>query len=198
MSKVIVVRGGSNPPADFNIHMNLLLWTSEFLKAALKKEWTQAEPRVIDLADEDPDIFKVYATFLYKQKFANKLFVKDRPKTADWTTLTKSYVLGEKLLDAEFEDFITEMVAQAKWCDEDLLETAGASNIHTMYEGTPLASKGRMLFAELVADYASPQRFAENKHSYPTEFVFDVAFIHNNRSSQIKTIPTRQLSIPRA
>ncbi|KAI4697933.1 uncharacterized protein J4E84_001067 [Alternaria hordeiaustralica] len=60
----------------FHVHKSVLCKTSLFFKNATKPEWTVSTPRPIDLSDEDPKIVRL------------------------------SYLLGEKLMDATFQDAV--------------------------------------------------------------------------------------------
>lgn len=50
---------------SFSVHHALLSKTSEFFKAALKKEWTEGQKRVIDLPEDDSDTVYTYIQWLY-------------------------------------------------------------------------------------------------------------------------------------
>jgi hypothetical protein len=49
----------------FMIQENVLCANSEFFARALKKEWAEGENRQVHLRDTDPDVFAVWAKWLY-------------------------------------------------------------------------------------------------------------------------------------
>ena len=150
----------------------------------MKREWTKALPRVIDLdgtatggglSVSEADIFKIYATWLYKRQIPVK--ISDGGKTSEgraWELLTRAYLLGERLLDTTFKDIVMDgMLARVNENEGGTLSYPTKKAIKAMYEGTCEGSLGRQFFAEVTADYASKSSFARGKDVYPAEFLFD-------------------------
>lgn len=91
----------------FLIHENVICANSEYFARALKKEWAEGENRQIHLRDTDPDVFAVWAKWLYTGRLCylravyegqNKSFFEEFD---DWTDI---YVLGDYLQDMDFKD----------------------------------------------------------------------------------------------
>ncbi|KAI8939605.1 hypothetical protein NX059_003368 [Plenodomus lindquistii] len=102
------------PVKIFHVHKDVLSKTSNFFRAALKKEWTARRKGPIKLSDEDPDLFEMYVQWLYSQKvsiksshpgYHNVLF-----------SLVQSHILGARLLDPKYQNAV--MKALILYADE--------------------------------------------------------------------------------
>jgi len=88
------------------VHKDVLL-QSPFFANALKPEWCdQHGDKPIELEDEDPNKFAAYVQWLYTHQIDTKF------DTMKWATM---YVLGEKLMDLEFQDDVLEVLMRG--CD---------------------------------------------------------------------------------
>ena len=181
----IIVRVDDIPPISFTIHEIVLCATSEFFRAAVKKEWTRALPRVIHLPDEDVIVFKIYVTWLYSHKLAIRYPVRCESANRNWELLTKSYLLGEKLIDTKFKDtIVSAMVASMR--PSPIGRQAprpGKQAIETLHEGTVRGSKARQLFAENGAAHMPLLVFTEGEDLYPYALVFEMAEVLVNKRS---------------
>ncbi|CAN9079425.1 unnamed protein product [Alternaria alternata] len=106
-----------------HVHEFLISSSSEFFKNATKPEW-RTESRPIDLSDEQPHIFKRYCQWLYSGHIAP-----DLPEKSILQCLAYMYVLGEKIVDHEFQNaviqaIISDMGRKNKKAKKDLLEDA--------------------------------------------------------------------------
>ena len=89
--------------------------SSTFFDNAMKPEWaaSRSEHRVVDLTDEDPDIFKLYLHWLYFKTMptvATKCLTNNNP---EYVALAKCYVLGEKLMDNGFKNAVVDALLDA-------------------------------------------------------------------------------------
>ncbi|KAF1950264.1 hypothetical protein CC80DRAFT_496906 [Byssothecium circinans] len=92
----------------FNIHKSVV-GSSRFLRAALRPEWAGEGPRSIDLSDEEPEIFGIYAKWLYSKRVLFRS--EESPRHQAWSNLAGAYVLGEKLMDSSFQNDIVDAFA---------------------------------------------------------------------------------------
>ncbi|KAF2641196.1 hypothetical protein P280DRAFT_398397, partial [Massarina eburnea CBS 473.64] len=108
--EAVKVTVGSSPKQEtFYIPKSVLQSSSAFLRAALKPEWAGDTCRPIDLTDENPTAFGIYAQWLYSGRFLFKL--KGAADLSDnWITLAQTYVLGEKLMDTTFQNEVIDAV----------------------------------------------------------------------------------------
>lgn len=58
---------------EFYIHPSVLERSSEFFKVALKSYWTEGQENEISMPDDDPDLFKTYAAWLYSGRLAEPM-----------------------------------------------------------------------------------------------------------------------------
>ncbi|KAF7195301.1 hypothetical protein HII31_03507 [Pseudocercospora fuligena] len=63
-AKPVIVKVG-RPATVFHVNEERIAESSESFKAALKKEWPSGRSRIIQLPDEDAEIFNVYLNWLY-------------------------------------------------------------------------------------------------------------------------------------
>ena len=163
---------------SISVHERILSATSQFFKAAVKKEWTKALPREIQLSDEDPATFRTYVTWLYCHRLATSAAnPSDETNDRTWKLLTKCYLLGEKLIDAKFKDSVIDAMLATMRSRSGGRSTLnpGTQAIKTLYEGTPKGSKARRLFAESCAGNIQLSTFTANKECYPQDFLLDLA-----------------------
>ncbi|KAH7094876.1 hypothetical protein FB567DRAFT_600559 [Paraphoma chrysanthemicola] len=152
----VLVQGGTL----ISVHENVLL-QSPFFRNALKPEWVaMRDGKPIDLSDVDSDLFATYVQWLYTHQVA----VSVRDPT--WAEL---YVLGERLLDLEYQDIIIlGIIANSKAIYEYPDELA----ISTIYEGTRNSSPARKLMVDFycwrgAADWID----IENSGDLPEQFL---------------------------
>jgi len=120
----------------FRVHESVLL-QSPFFANALKPEWVAARKgKPIDLKEEDPDSFAGYVQWLYSHNIDTTY------NTTKWAGL---YVLGEKLMDATFQDQVLETMAQG--CEAKVSYPTGKA-INIIYDGTPEGSPARRLLID--------------------------------------------------
>ena len=189
-SAIVVVLAGADSTRAFSIHESVLCATSEFFNSAIQNEWTQAPPRVIELIEKDVAMFQVYVTWLYNRKLA--IFPEnaiDQTYEETWKLLTKSYLLGEELLDAKFKNTVVDAMLATTCAGE--LDGGGCCPsqfaIKTLYDGTTTGYKARQLFAEIWAHQTPLSELANGKHGFPYEFLYDVAeVLFNQRSNSLR------------
>jgi len=61
----VVFLVGTQAPKRFTVHEDIVKISSEFVRLALRGEWTEASTRRIPLPDDEPDVFSVYLHWLY-------------------------------------------------------------------------------------------------------------------------------------
>ncbi|CAK1360059.1 unnamed protein product [Cercospora beticola] len=109
MNNIITITVGGDNGEEFMIHDFLLKENSKFFEAALDRQWKEGQEKKIALPDDDPEVFAVYAGWLFTGKIASK----DEKPLDEFTRAdvehehplqAKLYVLGEKLIDDKFCD----------------------------------------------------------------------------------------------
>jgi hypothetical protein len=113
------VRVGSENFHDFHVHRQLLCDNSPFFKSAITQNWEESKTGIINMPDDDVETFGLYASWLYGVWPFSKLCTKhtesvttETSKCLAWETekwlLGKAYTLGDKILDRDFCDFVTD------------------------------------------------------------------------------------------
>lgn len=93
---VLEVRVGRDNGRSFRLHEALVSARSDFFAAALTGQWKEAKDKIIDLPEDDPDIFALYPQLLY----TGKIPVKEQTQEgADHTTSSMPGRDGEERKD---------------------------------------------------------------------------------------------------
>ncbi|KAH7085231.1 hypothetical protein BKA63DRAFT_559873 [Paraphoma chrysanthemicola] len=147
-----------------SVHKNVLLQCT-FFANALMPEWIAArEGKPIDLSDVESEFFAAYVQWLYTHHVHVSF---DTTKQAG----AELYVLGERLMDLEFQDAI--MSAMIARCEIDW-----PSNIEVciIYEGTTAASPARRLMVDIFCREGDEDWIdSEDGDKLPIDFHRDLA-----------------------
>lgn len=98
----------------FYLHTKLLAEDSEFFKAAIKPRWDMPGREALDLSDEDPLVFVVFANWLYERGVAidtGTLNGRDKIDHID-STLIKAYAFAQRRLSPRFHDVVISAFAR--------------------------------------------------------------------------------------
>lgn len=113
MGPSITVRVGSGPSArEFSVHKDLITHYSPFFKAALSdSRWKEGMSNMIDLPEDEPQLFKFYLCWLYGTwpfEYITTCIKFDRKtlECAEFIQLADAYVFGNKILDFDFCDMV--------------------------------------------------------------------------------------------
>jgi len=170
---MITVKVGNNG-TTFPVHESVVCDSSAFFKFAMKPEWTSATSRIVDLTDEDPDVFEIYLHWLY---FKTLSTIQGRPPSADmeYIELAQCYVLGEKLLDVKFKNAIMDALVEVLENEQKgTCILPGSWAIETIYEGTTEGSPARILLVAMWIGRAAPSCKVTLNKCHP-EFIIDLA-----------------------
>lgn len=130
----------------FFIDPGILSKGGAFFPTALKREW-QGEQKLIELPEEQPRIFKIYAQWLY----TGKIFYKTGEHQDDLHTLGELYTLAERLMDHVLQDRAVDALNTAIY---DTEETNGRlphlDTVNHVCEHAPSNSPMRQLLRDLV------------------------------------------------
>jgi hypothetical protein len=150
----------------FYVHETLLVSNSRYFQNALKPEWRTDTSKPINMFDTDQAHFKSYSQWLY---------TKQAPKvksTGRWKTLAMLYILGERIMDDEFQNVILEaMIALRKNVEPNI------QAIRSIYAGTTSGSPARRLLVGMSAVGISSPTASRVKRLKPEtdgEFMMDL------------------------
>lgn len=110
---VTVIVGSGDDAKMFGIHAHLLQKGSRFFAAALKGDWKEAHTRTVRLPEDDPEVFEVYASWLYEKCLSTQVKNEDAAPLAEETMLIRAYVHGHKYGDDTFCDAVIDTLRQA-------------------------------------------------------------------------------------
>lgn len=184
--------GASKQP--FHIHESVLCTSSLFFKSAISGSWKESKKHALELPEDDPKIFSVYSHWLYFAKIPGILEAAKNGESAtrsaqEYYDLVSAYVLGDKLLDAKFQnavlDAIVDTCSTADRRDRKVY-FPDANAVSHAYNNTTKSAKIRNMLVELYLHAAEAKWLSEE---HPKEFLFSVAegFAKRRRLFSVKS-----------
>ncbi|KAK1063220.1 hypothetical protein LTR74_009651 [Friedmanniomyces endolithicus] len=145
---ITVVVGPDDKNETFYLHEELVTTHSDFFAAAMHKDWKEGQDRVIQLPEDDPNYFKMFASFIYTGS-AHSLEDgdHDRENLRDWEyqCLALAWGLGNKLICIAFQDAIVDALINE-------LMTEGPHYPLGLYRGVYTTTAGNCGLRRLVVD----------------------------------------------
>jgi hypothetical protein len=135
------------------VHREFLSQDSKFFQAALKKEWVEGQSREIKLPEELPIHIGYYIEHMHGLALPTHVFTK-KPQFPDGTTgpqfelLAELYVLGERRLDAKYQNKIMHEFFRIVEVSKTY---PGVDCVNALFRGTTRNSPAR----RMVVDYAA-------------------------------------------
>jgi hypothetical protein len=165
----------------FRVFEAVIRKSSTFFDNAMKRDWatSRPEPRLIDLTDQDPEIFKIYLHWLYFKTFPTVLTENSATNTTsntEFVTLGKCYVMGEMLMDIGFKNAVLDALLDSI-TNQPYYEARfpGQHAIGIIYDGTLEGAPARRLLVDLWVTEAT-ENWAEYMTSdMPAAFTQDLA-----------------------
>lgn len=183
-SGMLTIRVGDEPGRrDFVVHECFLVSRSEFFRRSMNGKWEESESKVVNLLDDEPDIFSLYMSLVYTGKLPIKHEDSDdlpQEKKKEmleeqYDRLFHLYVLSEKLQDPAAKDASTtaifEIFENEKLGDDHCLPTF--STMSMVFECTPEGCPARRLVVDLSST-CSVKALHSEAGSLPKDFVRDL------------------------
>lgn len=177
MKDVINVKVGNDPSETFTVHSSVIFKSSPFIKTAPKPEWSasSSSPGTVDLSDECPEIFGIYLNWLYFETLPTVVNQDRKDAPAEYETLSKCYVMGEKLMDIGFKNAVIDALFEARTIQPFQNPcNPGPDPIKLIYEGTPEGSPARRYFVDVWAMNAT-EKWTDLLDDMPSAFVIDLS-----------------------
>ncbi|KAF2486836.1 hypothetical protein BDY17DRAFT_308207 [Neohortaea acidophila] len=161
----------------FFIHEGVLDREGTFFYSALRKCWQEGKRRLIELPKDDPESFRLYAQWLY----THEIYVNKPDGDKNYAILIDLYLLGDKILDREFQDCITDALHAATRDavvdpEQGVVRTYPdfEETIDTLYRNTPKGDPMRRLMVNLYVQNGD-KTWLEAEADVNHEFLADVA-----------------------
>ncbi|PLB48318.1 hypothetical protein P170DRAFT_448051 [Aspergillus steynii IBT 23096] len=140
----------------YSVHEQLIRASSVFFDKVMAGEWTESRQRTVQLPDDDPEIFALYVHWLYCGTLPVFCDEPDPAKNDEYMGLIKAYVLGDKLLDAEFHNAVIDAIVEESRSEaqDKHLWFPGEKVIEYAYENTTERAPIRRLLVDMWAIYA--------------------------------------------
>jgi len=114
---VTVRVGATGQAVDFSVHKSVLCQSSPFFEAAVEKDWQEKKNNLIELPEDEPEVFEEYFAWLYSKSHVSRSG-KSTPINeinADFEHMRKLWMFGDKVLDHDFCDMVVDaLISTAK------------------------------------------------------------------------------------
>lgn len=170
-------------PADnnrtFDIDQRPLIKHSRFFAIMLSGPWREARSKSVNLTEDDPDIFAIFALFIHTGKIFStrdgdiEIYPDGSRRDKEWARLARAWVLGDKLQATAFKEAIADAI-----CDKVVLDRKWPLTLHQIiYSSTTPAVKGvRRLCVDIaVAKWDARTLKCTMRDEEWSEFFEDVA-----------------------
>jgi hypothetical protein len=152
--------------------------SSTFFDNAMKPEWasSRAEPRLVDLTDQDPEIFKIYLHWLYFKNVPTVITENFASSNPEFVTLAKCYILGEMLMDIGFKNAVLDALFDAiKYQPYYKARYPGPKSTRIIYSGTVEGPPARHLLVDMWVTEATKDWAEFMTNNMLTAFTHDLA-----------------------
>ena len=158
------------------VHGTYLTDCSDFFKAALKKEWTEGQTRVIKFPEEDPETMAHFMTFVYHGQipFNGILPTKKDHFSARWPILIELYLYGERFLYPSIQDAVINEILRLTRiaCADGSTWYPSCKNVDKVYRGTPEGPPLRRLMVDMHVVWGNKAWLSETDNA---QFLLDLA-----------------------
>ena len=137
--------GKEGETQDCVVKETLIRIRSPFVAMASRNDWKESRERKINLADDDPSAFQLYEQWVYTGHIFTDGGLDPTRSADEYKALVSAYILGEKLMDADFKDIVIDCIIHK-------LRKSGSFDIQltsTFYENTPQGSTLRRLWVDI-------------------------------------------------
>ncbi|KAI7239686.1 hypothetical protein KC330_g1790 [Hortaea werneckii] len=101
----------AQPPKFFCIPKEIICTSSDYFKTALRERWREGRVGVVELQDVEPRIFNIYANWLMRRRvYIDCESTEEKVMTNQYFLAFKAYALGDRLLDQDFKDAVTDAI----------------------------------------------------------------------------------------
>jgi len=167
----------SDAQVRYSVIESAIRKSSKFFDNAMKPEWADSrpDPRVVDLSDEDVEIFEVYLHWLYFKTLPT-VCMDDIGRSSEYLLLAECYIMGEKIMDTGFKNAVLEALVDKERSPPfygSRLPSKGA--ICIIYEGTREGSPARRLLVDMWAASAGEKCAQHIDEFLPHSFVLELS-----------------------
>lgn len=158
--------------STFYLAPSILKKAGAYFASALKKEWMEGQERTIELEDEDPRHFQIYAEWLY----TGTIFCKNEraAKGITLSLLVNLYIFGDKRLDFAFQNRVIDAIIATIESEQ---QGFGARDINNVWDRTPERSPIRSLMIDWCVFHGygtAKEKWTKTMENVKREFLHDL------------------------
>ncbi|KAI4627604.1 uncharacterized protein J4E87_004168 [Alternaria ethzedia] len=151
---------------------------SEFFNRALSGNWSEKKDRLVELPEDDPEIFAFYINIIYTGAISSQTDNHRLPNNelqAYFLAIVKSYILAEKLQDKQAKNtaLLTLHTVTVRLSFPERLPNAEIVDL--MYKNTSKGSLGRRLMVDIWNNNYT-KTVLEKSESICKDFFVDLAY----------------------
>lgn len=139
----------------WSLPKNLISHYSPFLQAACSWDFREARDGRIELPEDDPTVFGLFVEWMYYGSYDISPLISHSSHSS---TDAKCWVLGDKLLCAEFKNYALSRLYE-RHISSSFRRAVSCDDAQYAWDNTTQAAKLRQFYADFVVQYfASPDR----------------------------------------
>ncbi|KAI7698743.1 hypothetical protein KC353_g16807, partial [Hortaea werneckii] len=159
----------AQPPKFFCIPKEILCTSSDYFKTALKEGWREGRVGAVELQDVEPRIFNIYANWLMRRRvYIDCESTEGKVMTDQYFLAFKAYALGDRLLDQDFKDAVTDAIAFYMIMEKDNegyeYRLPCDSSINMLYSTTTAGCTARRLVEYSIAGLLDKNSVSDTFH----------------------------------
>jgi len=145
---------------DFTVHKSVLCQSSSFFERALGGDWQKKKNNVIELPEDNPEVFEEYFAWLYNKASFSCATLFGGPKTeatVHFEHMRELWVYGDKVLDHDFCD----MIVDATISTAELVQQWPWESVFMIYKVCGPNAPVRRFLVDMYIHIADAPRLAE-------------------------------------
>ncbi|KHO02034.1 BTB/POZ fold protein [Metarhizium album ARSEF 1941] len=165
--------GDARNKRAFNVHLKLLVSSSEYFRRSQSGRWAESDTRELCLEEQDPEVFHTYINWLYSRAVNSKC---ETDLGDTFLSLAKAWILGDYLQDAAFQnDAMTKMYREVRALHRWRSGWDGKTlPMAWVYEHTPVGSLLRAFLVDAFPCYSDCLDMLDSEDPVWTEIQRDI------------------------
>ena len=179
---MVIVKVGPDKTV-FRMHKRIICNVSPFFKVAFEGKFREAQDQILELPDENVDMFKYFQLWVYTDSIIAK---GETVKDLTGLLLADLYIFGEMCGIPDLQNAAIDVLIDKYEFHQQITTLI----LHKVYGNTPETTPLRRLMVDFVAciDRGLPDWFANSRDQYPTDFLIDLAVALSKLKCGTKTV----------
>ena len=164
---IVTIRVREEPAQEsFVIHKELISYYSVFFRSCTNGHWLESGTGVVNLPDDDVELFKIFVQWLYTQ-----LIVLNDKQKNHYRVIIDLFILVNKLQCSELQNATLDFLYR-RFSETNTLYPP--TDIYYVWENTTNNSSLRRYLVDLYVYDSQIDHVVESQEHYPSEFMKEV------------------------